>query len=87
MEEGLLPLNAISPIIPLNLGLGGFLAILLGLGTALLLEAMDRSLKNIEEAKLLLDLPLQGTRSLQRQLLLILISTKQTHWIRTILTV
>ena len=61
VEEGLLPLNAISPIIPLNLGLGGFLAILLGLGTALLLEAMDRSLKNIEEAKLLLDLPLLGT--------------------------
>ena len=37
------------------------MAILLGLGTALLLEAMDRSLKNIEEAQLLLDLPLLGT--------------------------
>jgi capsular exopolysaccharide synthesis family protein len=61
VEEGLLPLNAILPIIPLNLGLGGFLAILLGLGTVLLLEAMDRSLKNIEEAQLLLDLPLLGT--------------------------
>jgi capsular exopolysaccharide synthesis family protein len=61
VEEGLLPLNAILPIIPLNLGLGGFLAILLGLGTVLLLEAMDRSLKNIEEAQLLLNLPLLGT--------------------------
>jgi capsular exopolysaccharide synthesis family protein len=61
VEEGLLPSNAIFPIIPLNLGLGGFLAILLGLGTLLLLEAMDRSLKNIEEAQLLLDLPLLGT--------------------------
>ena len=61
VEEGLLPLNAIFPIIPLNLGLGGFLAILLGLGTALVLEAMDRSLKTIEEATLLLGLPLLGT--------------------------
>ena len=61
VEEGSVPSKAISPIISLNLSLGGFLAILLGLGTALLLEAMDRSLKNIEEAKLLLDLPLLGT--------------------------
>jgi capsular exopolysaccharide synthesis family protein len=55
------PSRAVSPVIPLNLGLGGFLAILLGLGTALVLESMDKSLKNIEEAKLLLDLPLLGT--------------------------
>ncbi|MEI6330505.1 MAG: polysaccharide biosynthesis tyrosine autokinase [Pseudanabaena sp. ELA645] len=61
VEEGSVPSKAISPIISLNLSLGGFLAILLGLGTALLLDAMDRSLKNIEEAKLLLDLPLLGT--------------------------
>jgi len=61
VEEGAVPSKAISPIISLNLSLGGFLAILLGLGTALLLEAMDRTIKNIEEAKLLLDLPLLGT--------------------------
>ena len=61
IEEALVPSRAVSPIIPLNLSLGGFLAILLGLGTALVLESMDKSLKNIEEAKLLLDLPLLGT--------------------------
>ena len=60
VEEGTVA-SRISPVISLNLSLGGFLAILLGLGTALLLEAMDRSLKNIEEAKLLLALPLLGT--------------------------
>ena len=60
VQEGLVPSRAISPI-PLNLGLGGLLGILLGLGTALLLESMDKSLKNIEEATLLLDLPLLGT--------------------------
>ena len=61
VQEGLVPSRAISPAILLNLGLGGFLGILLGLGTALLLESMDKSLKNIEEATLLLDLPLLGT--------------------------
>ena len=61
VEEGSVPSKAIYPIISLNLSLGGFLAILLGLGTALLLESMDRSLKDIEEAQLLLDLPLLGT--------------------------
>ena len=60
VQEGLVPSRAI-PTSPLNLGLGGFLGILLGLGTALLLESMDKSLKNIEEATLLLDLPLLGT--------------------------
>jgi capsular exopolysaccharide synthesis family protein len=61
IEEASVPSRAVSPIISLNLGLGGFLAILLSLGTALVLEAMDRSIKNIEEAQLLLDLPLLGT--------------------------
>jgi capsular exopolysaccharide synthesis family protein len=61
IEEAVVPSRAVSPVIHLNLGLGGFLAILLGLGTALVLESMDKSLKNIEEAKLLLDLPLLGT--------------------------
>jgi len=61
VEDALVPSRAVSPIILLNLGLGVFLAILLGLGTALVLESMDRSVKNIEEAKLLLDLPLLGT--------------------------
>ena len=61
VEEGVAELDPISPKIALNLGLGGLIAILLGVGTALLLESLDRSLKNIEEAQLLLDLPLLGT--------------------------
>lgn len=60
VEEALLPSRAVSPIVPLNLSLGGILAVVLGLGTALVLESMDKSLKNIEEAQLLLDLPLLG---------------------------
>ena len=61
VEEGVAQSDPVSPKIALNLGLGGFIAILLGVGTALLLESLDRSLKNIEEAQLLLDLPLLGT--------------------------
>ena len=45
----------------LNLALGGFLGVLLGVGTALLLEAMDKSLRNVEEAKRLLGYPLLGS--------------------------
>jgi succinoglycan biosynthesis transport protein ExoP len=61
VEDAVVPTRAVSPIVPLNLSLGGILAILLGLGTGLVLESMDKSLKNIEEAQLLLDLPLLGT--------------------------
>ena len=61
VAEALVPSVAVSPIVALNLALGGFLAILLGLGTALLLESMNRSVDNIEDAKLLLDIPILGT--------------------------
>ncbi|OUL29113.1 polysaccharide biosynthesis tyrosine autokinase [Nostoc sp. 106C] len=61
ISEALVPDKPVSPIVPLNLGLGGVLGILLGVGVALMLEATDNSLKTIEEVKRLLDYPLLGT--------------------------
>ena len=61
ISEALVPERPVSPKIPLNLALGGFLGVLLGAGTALLLESMNQSLKNIEEANRLLGFPLLGT--------------------------
>jgi len=61
VSQALTPDKPISPKIPLNLALGGFLGLLLGAGTALLLEAMDKTLRDIDEAKRLLGLPLLGS--------------------------
>ena len=61
IAPALVPGKPISPKILLNLALGGFLGILLGAGTALILEAMDKSLKTLDEAKQLLGYPLLGT--------------------------
>lgn len=61
ISQALVPKKPISPKIMLNLALGGFLGVLLGVGTALLLEAMDKSLRNVEEAKRLLGYPLLGS--------------------------
>ncbi|MGM3305424.1 GumC family protein [Anabaena sp. WFMT] len=61
VSEAVISDKAISPKIIPNLALGGFLGVLLGIGTALLLEAMDKSLKTVEEAKQLLGYPLLGT--------------------------
>ncbi|MBW4642087.1 MAG: polysaccharide biosynthesis tyrosine autokinase [Goleter apudmare HA4340-LM2] len=61
ISQALIPDKQVSPVIPLNLALGGFLGILLGAGTALILESMDNSLKNVEEVKRLLVYPVLGT--------------------------
>lgn len=61
ISEALVPERPISPKIALNLLLGGFLGILLGIGTALILEAMDKSLKTVQEAKRLVGYTLLGT--------------------------
>ncbi|BAY60715.1 hypothetical protein NIES22_07750 [Calothrix brevissima NIES-22] len=60
LSEALVPDKPISPIIAINLALGGALGILLGIGVAILLEAMDSSLKTVEQAQDLLDYPLLG---------------------------
>ncbi|MFM5898592.1 MAG: GumC family protein, partial [Dolichospermum sp.] len=61
ISEALVPEIPVSPKKPLNLALGGFLGVLLGAGTALLLESMNQYLKNIEEANRLVGFPLLGT--------------------------
>jgi len=72
IEEALIPKKPISPRIALNLALGGFLGILLAVGTALMLESVDKSVKTVEEAKELLGYPLLGTIPLYAQ-------NKNTH--------
>jgi Mrp family chromosome partitioning ATPase len=61
ISDALVPEIPVSPKILLNLLLGGFFAILLGGGTALTLESMNKRLRNIEEANRLLGFPLLGT--------------------------
>ena len=61
ISEALVPEHPISPNITRNLLLGGIGGILLGVGTALLLERTDKSLKTVDKIKQLLDYPLLGT--------------------------
>jgi polysaccharide biosynthesis transport protein len=61
VSDARIPDTPVSPKVALNLALGGFLGVLLGAGTAFILEAIDKSLKSVEEAKRLLDYPLLGT--------------------------
>lgn len=51
VSSALLPKKPVSPRKAFNLAVGLFLGGLLGLGTALLLEALDTSIKTVEEAK------------------------------------
>ncbi len=60
VSPALLPKKPPSKI-TFQLAIGGFLGILLGIGIAMILEAMDRSLKTIEQAQQLFDYPLLGT--------------------------
>ncbi|MBH8563670.1 polysaccharide biosynthesis tyrosine autokinase [Nostoc sp. CENA67] len=60
ISPALVPKKPVSPRLTLNLALGGFLGILLGVGTALLLEARDKSLKTVEKAKQVFGYPLVG---------------------------
>lgn len=61
IDAALVPNKRISPQIQMNLLVGGFVGILLGMGTALMLEALDKSLKTVEEAKRVLGYPLLGS--------------------------
>ncbi|MEH1831608.1 MAG: polysaccharide biosynthesis tyrosine autokinase [Nostoc sp.] len=61
VSVALLPNKDISPRIYLKLAVGGLLGIMLGVGTALLLEALDKSLKTVEQAKDLFGYPLLST--------------------------
>ncbi|MDB9541449.1 GumC family protein [Anabaenopsis arnoldii] len=60
VSEALLPDKFVSPRIQLNLALGGFLGIALAFGSALFLDAIDKSVKTAEEAEQLLGYPLLG---------------------------
>lgn len=60
VSTALVPKKANSKI-TLYLALGGFLGVLLAVGTVLMLEAMDKSLKTPEQAQQLLGYPLVGT--------------------------
>ncbi|MDP5337682.1 MAG: polysaccharide biosynthesis tyrosine autokinase [Nodularia sp. (in: cyanobacteria)] len=60
ISEALLPEKSVSPRIRLNLALGGFLGFFLAFGSALLLDAVDKSVKTVDEAEKLLGYPLLG---------------------------
>ncbi|MDF5718734.1 MAG: polysaccharide biosynthesis tyrosine autokinase [Rhizonema sp. NSF051] len=67
VSEALVPKKPISPPLALHLALGGFLGILLAVGTVLMLESVDKSVKTVEEASKLLRYPLLGTIPLYTQ--------------------
>jgi polysaccharide biosynthesis transport protein len=56
-----LPDKPISPKILLNLAIGTVMGLLLGIGTALLLEALDTSIKTVKEAQAVFDITVLGT--------------------------
>ncbi len=55
------PAEPISPKVLLNLIIGTVMGLLLGIGTALLLEALDNSVKTVKEAQDIFDLTVLGT--------------------------
>ena len=56
----LVPDRPIGPNKPKDLATGGLLGILVAVGTALALDALDKTIKTLEDAKKLLDYPLLG---------------------------
>ncbi|MFP4253150.1 MAG: GumC family protein [Halothece sp.] len=69
VEAASIPKNPISPQIMLNLALGGILGAMLGIATALIIDARDRTLKTVQEIKdrlgytLLGSIPLLGKQA------------------------
>jgi polysaccharide biosynthesis transport protein len=55
------PEEPISPKVLLNLAIGTIMGLLLGIGTVLLLEALDNSVKTVKEAQDIFDLTVLGT--------------------------
>jgi capsular exopolysaccharide synthesis family protein len=60
IATALVPEVPISPRIPINLAIGGALGVVLGIGAAVILEAMDTSIKTVKEAKDIFDYTLLG---------------------------
>ena len=60
ISEALAPEESVSPRIALNLAVGGFLGVFLAFGSALFLDAIDKSVKTAEEAERLFGYPLLG---------------------------
>ncbi len=61
VEPAAIPEEPISPRIPLNLALGGILGAMLGIATALMLDARDRTLKTVQEIKNQLNYTMLGS--------------------------
>jgi capsular exopolysaccharide synthesis family protein len=61
VEAPSIPTEPISPILWLNLLFGTVLGLLLGIGTVLLLEALDNSVKTVKEAQDIFDVTVLGT--------------------------
>lgn len=60
VSEALVPKKAVSPRVPLNLSLGAVMGIAIGALTAIVLDAVDKSVKTVEEAQKLAGYPLLG---------------------------
>jgi polysaccharide biosynthesis transport protein len=61
IEAAVPPEKPISPKKLLNLAIGSVMGLLLGIGTALLLEALDNSVKTVKEVQAIFDITVLGT--------------------------
>jgi polysaccharide biosynthesis transport protein len=60
IEAAVKPEKPVSPKILLNLAIGTIMGLLLGIGTALLLEALDNSVKTVKEVEGIFDITVLG---------------------------